>query len=185
MVVMNGVPEYTLRRSKRAKRARLAVYRGGSVVVTAPLGADADAIEKFVSDKKQWILDKLEFFSAAGAGAPRTFSRGDYLRHKGRALEIIKERIGFYNETYRCSFNEIRVKNQRTRWGSCSKKGNLNFNYKIIFLPEILRDYVIVHELCHLKELNHSRKFWALLGEVFPDYREIRRRLKKHELFCG
>ncbi len=176
---MSEIPEYTLRKSKRARRVRLAVRCDGSVVVTAPMGVNPSAVEKFVFSKRRWISDKLDLFKSMDSGAVRKFSRGDYLKHKEKALEIIKERIAFYGEIYRCSFNRICVKNQRTRWGSCSKKGNLNFNYKIIFLPEILRDYIIVHEMCHLNELNHSPKFWALVGRVFPNYLELRRDLRK------
>ncbi len=158
---------------------RLTVRCDGSVVVTAPPGVSLSVVEKMVSGKREWILSKLDLFKSVDSGAVRKFSRDDYLKHKDRALEIIKERITFYGEIYRCSFNRICVKNQRTRWGSCSKKGNLNFNYKIIFLPEILRDYIIVHEVCHLRELNHSPKFWALVGRVFPNYLELRRELIK------
>lgn len=176
---MNEIPKYTLRKSKRARRARIAVRCDGSVVVTAPLGASRSLVEKLVSEKRKWILSKIDFFKKMDGGEVRNFSRGDYLKHKDRALKIIKERIDFYNENYRLSFNEIRVKDQKTRWGSCSKKGNLNFNYKIMFLPENLRDYIIVHEMCHLKELNHSRKFWALLEKAFPNCLEIRKELRK------
>ncbi|NOY35613.1 MAG: M48 family metallopeptidase [bacterium] len=179
---MSEIPEYTLRRSGRARRVRLAVRCDGSVVVTAPLGVNPSVVEKFVSGKKRWILDKLKLFDGVDAKAIRTFSREDYLKHKGRALEIINERAAFYGEIYRCSFNRICVKNQRTRWGSCSKKGNLNFNYKIIFLPEILRDYIIVHEICHLKELNHSQKFWTLVAKALPNHSELRKELRKQAL---
>ena len=76
-------------------------------------------------------------------------------------------------------FNKINIKNQKTRWGSCSKKGNLNFNYKIALLPQHLADYIIVHELCHLGEFNHSRSFWNLVAKVFPEYLGIRNELRR------
>ncbi len=72
--------------------------------------------------------------------------------------------------------------NQRTKWGSCSKKGNLNFNYKIALMPEKIADYIVVHELCHLKEFNHSRKFWNLVVKIIPDYLEIKKELKNKSL---
>jgi len=180
---MNKTPKYILRKSKRAKRVRLAVYCDGSVVVTSPFGVRQSVVDKFVADKKQWIIDKINFFKSVDSKAIRTFSHNDYLKHKDVALELVKERVEFFNKTYQYSFNKISVKNQKTRWGSCSKKRNLNFNYKVLFLPEHLRDYIIVHEICHLKELNHSQKFWSLVGEVFPNYSEVRRELRKHELF--
>ena len=92
------------------------------------------------------------------------------------------ERVEYFNKIYNFSFNKILIKNQKTRWGSCSNKGNLNFNYKILFLPEALRDYIIVHELCHLKEFNHSKNFWKLISRAIPDYSEIKNELRKNGL---
>ena len=88
----------------------------------------------------------------------------------------------FYNEIYQFSYNKIYIKNQKTRWGSCSGKKNLSFNYRILFLPKKLQDYIIVHELCHLKELNHSKRFWSLVARVFPDYQNIRNELRTAHL---
>lgn len=102
-----------------------------------------------------------------------------FLNNKEKARGIINSRIGYFNGFYNFPFNRISIKNQKSRWGSCSKKGNLNFNYKIIFLSQKHFDYVLVHELCHLKELNHSKRFWDLVKETIPDYKEIRRDFKK------
>jgi len=73
----------------------------------------------------------------------------------------------------------VKIRDQSSRWGSCSWKGNLNFSYKLVLLPEHLADYVVVHELCHLREMNHSPRFWALVSQTVPDYRAKRRELKK------
>jgi len=105
-------------------------------------------------------------------------NKSNYLKYKEEALKFISERIDYYNNMYQFNFNRISIRNQRTRWGSCSSKKNLNFNYRLLFLPKRISDYIIVHELCHLKELNHSRKFWNLVAEVMPDYLEIRRDLR-------
>jgi predicted metal-dependent hydrolase len=90
----------------------------------------------------------------------------------------MEQRIEYYNQYYGFKYNKINIKNQKTRWGSCSKKGNLNFNYKILFLSAETRDYIVVHELCHLKEFNHSKKFWNLVAETIPNYLQIRKNLK-------
>jgi predicted metal-dependent hydrolase len=103
-----------------------------------------------------------------------------YLTHKNYALSVISQKVADLNLHYSFVITKVSVRNQKTRWGSCSIKGNLSFNYKIAFLPEHIRDYIIVHELCHLKEFNHSRRFWELVVQSIPDYREIRRILKKH-----
>lgn len=102
-----------------------------------------------------------------------------YLAHKDRALSLVKNRIAHFNQFYNFKFNKINIKNQKTRWGSCSRKGNLNFNYRLALISEKLADYIIVHELCHLGQFNHSKKFWDLVAQTMPDYTEARRELKK------
>lgn len=174
---------YKHKKSKRAKRMRLAVYCDGSIVVTSPFGVEQSIIEKFIIDKKQWILDKIQFFKNTDSKAIRNFSNKDYLENKDRAFILANERIKFYNKIFSFSFSKIFIKNQKTRWGSCSRKQNLNFNYKIIFLPQKYQDYIIVHEMCHLKEFNHSKKFWALIAKVLPNYLDIKKELCGYGLF--
>ncbi|MFH0969337.1 MAG: M48 family metallopeptidase [Patescibacteria group bacterium] len=106
-------------------------------------------------------------------------SRKEYLKNKERARIFVKEKLEYFNQFYNFNWQRISIRNQKRRWGSCSQKGNLNFNYKIIFLPEKCAGYIIVHELCHLKEFNHSRRFWELVVKTLPDYREIRKELRK------
>jgi predicted metal-dependent hydrolase len=89
------------------------------------------------------------------------------------------QKIIYFNSFYNFKYNKIFIKNHQRRWGSCSSKRNLNFNYKIIFLPERLQNYLIVHELCHLKEMNHSKGFWALVAKTIPDYEKLNKQLKK------
>jgi len=102
----------------------------------------------------------------------------DYINKKEKARIIITQRVVELNAKYNFTYKKIAIKNQKTRWGSCSRSGNLNFNYKIAYLtPEIL-DYVIIHELCHLKEFNHSKHFWSLVGLHCPNYRTIRSSMK-------
>ncbi|MDP3726628.1 MAG: M48 family metallopeptidase [bacterium] len=174
---------YKLKRSKRAKRMRLAVYCDGSVVITSPFGIEPSIVEKFLADKKQWVLNKIQFFKSVDSKAIRTFSHKDYLENKDKAFALVHERVRFYNNVYNFSFNKIFIKNQKTRWGSCSCKQNLNLNYKIVFLQQRYQDYIIVHEMCHLREFNHSRKFWALVDRALPNYLEIKKELRNHELF--
>lgn len=104
-----------------------------------------------------------------------------YRAHKEIARALIHERLEHYNAYYQLPYKRVAVRNQRRRWGSCSSLGNLNFNYKILFLPEEIRDYIIVHELCHLKELNHSPRFWALVAEMMPAYNEYRKMLRRFD----
>ena len=103
----------------------------------------------------------------------------NYLKYKEVAREIATSRLEYFNTFYGFKYNRIAIRDQKTRWGSCSKKGNLNFNYKIALISEKARDYIIVHELCHLSEFNHSRNFWNLVKKTTPDYMEIRKSLRK------
>ena len=103
----------------------------------------------------------------------------DYLTYKLSALVLTTERIHHFNTQYNFRFKNISIRNQTTRWGSCSSKGNLSFNYLIIRLPKHLADYIVVHELCHLGEFNHSAKFWDLVSRADPEYKKHVAELKK------
>lgn len=108
-----------------------------------------------------------------------------YNEHKERARILIHERLTYWNTFYNCAYNKVAIRNQSTRWGSCSMKKNLNFNYRIALLPQELMDYVIVHELCHLIEFNHSPAFWACMARALPDHearKGVLRAINMHEL---
>ena len=101
------------------------------------------------------------------------------IRREGveRALRVLPERTDHYARLMGISYGRITIREQKTRWGSCSSKGNLNFNWKLVLMPMDLLDYVVVHELAHRREMNHSKDFWRIVEEVLPDYRERRKRL--------
>jgi predicted metal-dependent hydrolase len=108
-------------------------------------------------------------------------NRRDFLKHKEEARRLVKERIAVFRKIYKLPPNRpnrIAIRNTKSRWGSCSKKGNLNFNYRIVFLPPALADYLVVHELCHLGEFNHSPKFWNLVAKAVPDYKKLQKELR-------
>ena len=140
-------------------------------------------IERFLLQKSEWILKKMNHREGHPPIANDTKkSKAHFLKHKQTALELAQKKVVSFNQFYQFTFKKITIKNQKTRWGSCSKKGNLNFNYKIALLPEKLSDYIIVHELCHLGAFNHSKKFWNLVARMIPNYKELRRELKKTPL---
>jgi hypothetical protein len=170
--------KYTLKISKRARKMRLVIYCDGNFVVTAPRNLSENVIEQFIVKKSQWIIDKLDYFKSISGQVFLKGTKREYLAHKAQALALAQERIKHFNQFYGFKFNKINIKNQKSRWGSCSKKGNLNFNYKIVLLAENLADYIIVHELCHLKEFNHSRRFWDLVSQTVPNYLDVRNELK-------
>ena len=105
-----------------------------------------------------------------------------YLANKEAARALVHNRIRYFLEYYSkhhsISVGKIAIRNQRSRWGSCSKRGNLNFNYKIVFLKPEIQDYVIVHEICHIKEFNHAKSFWNLVAETIPEWKRLRNELK-------
>ena len=106
-------------------------------------------------------------------------TRAKYFQHKGVARVLVQRKLEQFNTVYNFKIGRVSIRNQRSRWGSCSRLGNLNFSYKIVLLPEELADYLIVHELCHLGEFNHSPRFWALVARTIPDYKARRRALKE------
>ncbi|MBI4407668.1 MAG: M48 family metallopeptidase [Candidatus Kerfeldbacteria bacterium] len=102
----------------------------------------------------------------------------DYQRHKLRAVRFVQDRLALLNQSYGFTYHRVTIRNQASRWGSCSKQGNLNFHYKIVLLPPALADYVLVHELCHVQELNHSKRFWQLVARTVPDYMARRKAIQ-------
>jgi predicted metal-dependent hydrolase len=177
---LNGFDvNYSIRKNRRARRLKLAVYCDGSVVATIPRWIDAPFIERIIIEKAKWILEKIEKFKKSGN---RKILLGgntkEYKAKKEEARKLVIEKVDYFNQFYKFNFNRIAIRNQRTRWGSCSKNGNLNFNYRIIHLPEKLVNYLVVHELCHLKEFNHSPRFWDLVGQAIPDYKKLKREIR-------
>lgn len=106
-------------------------------------------------------------------------SKKQYALHKEAARILAHERIAHFNQFYQVPMGKVAIRNQKTRWGSCSKKGNLNFNYKIALLPRHLADYIVVHELCHIKEFNHSSRFWDLVRQTVPNPESCRAELRR------
>ena len=178
------VVDYTLRLNPRSKSVRLAIHVGGEFIVTAPPRVPQKMIEHFILQKSEWVLEKIEKqkknHKLPIVRKTKAQQKAEYLKYKNQALQVATEKVQYWNSFYNFKFNKISIKNQKTRWGSCSRKGNLNFSYKIALLPERLADYLVVHELSHLGEFNHSKKFWALVLRTIPDYKIVRNELKKN-----
>jgi hypothetical protein len=186
IMVGNETIQYALRRSPRARRMRIAVYRDGSVRLTVPARSTLSFAESFVSRQGPWLLDKLAFFRGLPPLDPvALYGRREYLQHREAAHALVAQKLSEFAallDIWGVSHARVSIRNQKTCWGSCSRKGNLNFNYKILFLPAHLRDYVIVHELAHLRELSHSPRFWALVASVVPDCTVRRRELRERRM---
>lgn len=170
---------YTLKVSLRAKRLRLAIYCNGDLVVTQPRFIKTETVENFIKTKADWIIKKISDSKNREASPISRLTRRDYLNKREEARVLVSERLQYFNSFYNFEYSQINIRNQKTRWGSCSRRGNMNFNFRLLYLPEPMRDYVIVHELCHLKELNHSSRFWSLVAKTIPNFRDLRSSLKR------
>ena len=173
--------DYIVVKSRRSKHVRIRVRQDGTVRVSAPHRLSSRMIDTFIIEKTNWILSSIEYFSRSPQKVSyiRKGSRDEYMKHKDEALEKVTVRLRHFSLIYGIVYRRVSIRNQRTRWGSCSRSGNLNFNYKVCFLPPAVLDYIVVHELCHIKEFNHSKKFWQEVGKTLPDYVELRKKLRE------
>ncbi|MCK9578326.1 M48 family metallopeptidase [bacterium] len=172
---------FTITRNRLSKRLRLSVNSDGEVKVIIPNWLPEKLAENFIISKVEWIIKKKEEFKKITGRSPK-LGISDYKKNKEKARTLIKDKVIAINKFYDCKIGSIMIRNQKTRWGSCSGKGNLNFNYKIIFLPDKLADYIITHEICHIKEMNHSKNFWKLVAKTIPEYQFIKKELKKYKI---
>ncbi len=174
---------YKIRRNKRAKKIRLSINYGTNIVITLPNKIKEKQAEKILKEKSDWILEKIDLFKKYKNSKLLSQDREDYIKNKTKALKFVNNVIAKYNKNNNFSYNKISIRNQKTRWGSCSRNKNININYKIIYLPEKIAEYIIIHELCHLKEFNHSQNFWNHVSQFIPNYLEFRKKLKNKNIF--
>ena len=147
--------------------------------MTAPWWIGVSTAEKFVAKKAGWIFEKLRQFEKLPTWSTVKHSKEEITALREQTRRLVEERLAHFNQHYKFIFHRVAIRNQKTRWGSCSKKGNLNFNYRLALLPPRLSDYIVAHELCHLAEFNHSRQFWSLVAQMVPDHRDCRRELRR------
>ena len=168
--------KYRLVRSGR-KTLALQVDRDGRIIVRAPFKCSLAQIEGFVKKHETWVQKQLK--KKAGEISQRA-EITEQMREEGlkKARMLLPERTAYFASRMGVSYNRITIREQKTRWGSCSSRGNLNFNWKLVLLPEALLDYVVVHELAHRLEMNHSDSFWRVVEEQLPDYRSRRQLLR-------
>ena len=176
--------DYEVIRSRRRTIA-IEIDRTGRIKVRAPYNVGNFRIRRFVEEKENWIEKVLARIGRGESDAISSddlppISDADKQLLADQAKKIIPAKVAHYSELIGVDFGRITIRAQKTRWGSCSTKGNLNFNCLLLRAPEEILDYVIVHELCHRKEMNHSKAFWAEVAKVCPDYKKHRKWLKDH-----
>ena len=167
----------------KSKRKTISVQiKPDEVIVRAPTRMKQSEIEKFVETKRNWIEKHLKSVSEKQKLLRNTqpFTEEEIRSFVAKAKEIIPERVKFYADKIGVTYNRVSIRCQRTRWGSCSSQGNLNFNCLLVLMPDEIIDSVVVHELCHRKQMNHSAEFYAEIEKVFPDYNRCRQWLKQN-----
>lgn len=169
--------EYSIHHYKNSKHIRITVKPDGSVKVTAPKRASKKAINDFVQEKAEWIKTQQDKY--AEIRPQQVDDKKSYKTYKEAALRLVNRRLEHFNKHYGFEYTSVRITNTKSQWGSCSTRKVLSFNYRIAFLAPSLADYLIVHELCHLKEFNHSPRFWSLVEETIPSYKEARKQMRK------
>ena len=175
------IEQVNIIRSNR-KTLAIEITSWGEVRVRAPYRIAEAEILRFVEAKSSWIEKHLEKIEEDKSVLEFTskISEEELRKLTKLAKEIIPEKVAYYARIMNVSYGRITIRRQKTRWGSCSREGNLNFNVLLMMAPPEVLDYVVVHELCHRLEMNHSPRFWNQVEKVLPGYKKERRWLKEH-----
>ena len=173
---------YLIKKSNRRTWA-LSIGQDLTLTVRIPLTVSFSDARQILCTKENWIVKKYRELEQAAASVPvsaLTPVQRQALeeRYRQAAREYLPRRVAYYQNIIGVTCGTITIRDQKTRWGSCSAKGNLNFNWRLMLAPPRVLDYVVVHELCHRREMNHSKAFWALVEAVLPDYAQLRTWLK-------
>lgn len=164
------------------KSVAIQIKPDGTVVLRAPYGVPKRELNRILEEKSAWIeahLQEIKEQEAEQKALPK-FSKQEIKELANKALAYIPERVKYYAPIVGVNYTRITIRNQKTRWGSCSSKGGLNFNCLLMLTPPEVVDYVVVHELCHRKEMNHSKAFWDEVEKVLPDYKSAKRWLREN-----
>ena len=171
--------KYELIRSNR-KTIALQIKGDGRIIVRAPVRMAAKDIQRFVDSKAAWIEKHLAIIQQRQQPVASAFTLEQIQQLADAAKSDLPRRVARFAALVGVTYGRITIRAQKSRWGSCPGKGNLNFNCLLMLCPEDVRDYVVVHELCHRKELNHSPRFWAEVEKVLPGYKVQRKWLKEN-----
>lgn len=162
------------------KTLAIQVTSDGHVKVRAPRRTSRTDIERFVKEKENWILKYVEKAQKNPAPSATPLSDAERRYYIRIARDIFTQKTAYYAQIMNVTYSRISIREQKTRWGSCSSAGNLNFNWRLIFAPETVLDYIVIHELAHRKEMNHSPAFYAVVESVLPDYKTSRKWLREN-----
>ncbi len=171
--------EIEIKRTKGLRSLRLSVRADGRIILSVNKAYPLFLIKKFLAGKQAWLEDSLLKIKNRNSLFSVRHTASEIAKYKKQTKILVTERLKYFNQFYNFPYNRIAVRNQSSRWGSCSSKKNLNFNYRLALLAPDLADMVIVHELCHLQEMNHGKSFWDLVSKTMPNYKVLEKNLKK------
>ena len=175
---------YRIVRSER-KTLSVSIPPDCTITVRAPRSVSDSQIRRFLIEKQHWLITKYLEAKQKQETIPcsdltDTQRAALTRRYIDAAKEYFPKRVAYFHQFTGGTYSRITIRDQKTRWGSCSSKGTLSFNWRLMLAPPAILDYVVVHELCHLRHMDHSPAFWQAVGEVFPDYASARKWLRKH-----
>ena len=179
VVEIPAVGPVTIVKSRRAKHIRVTIKPDQTVRLTVPRGESVDKAIKFLHSKSPWITKHLQRFSKL-ENTPTNLQPPKI--NEPQAIDTLISRLEELARIHNIKYAKVTIRNQKTKWGSCSAKNNISLNINLVRLPEKLRDYVILHELAHTRIKNHSREFWTELDKHIPDSKKIASRLRKYRL---
>jgi len=181
VIDMDGIGPVLFRKNRRAKHLRITVRPFYGVRVTVPRGVDFDLAEETVTSRAAWIrkhMRKIRELEEAQKEAANVLPPID----REEARRVLSSRLNTLAAEHGFTYNRLFIRDQKTRWGSCSAQKNINLNMKLLRLPDELIDFIILHELIHTRVMNHGKSFWAELLKVSPDARQLSKRMKEYRL---
>lgn len=164
----------------KRKSLGLQVKSDGTVSARVPFRVSDRAVRTFIESHTDWLIRKRAEWMSPDSGGIRKLPEVETPSGKRQIRQLVTQRVEYYAGLMGISYGRISMRNQKTRWGSCSSDGNLNFNCRLLYVPKELVDYVVVHELAHRRHMNHSPEFWQEVEQYLPDYRELRKRLRQY-----
>lgn len=177
---MKTLPEYETIRTKR-RTIELRITPDARLVVRAPLHAPEAHIRKLIAEKENWIRRHIDHLRLTVTRPVRVMAAADVLLRRKEAMEVFRARAEFFASSMGVRFHSLALSNAKGRWGSCAPGGRVRLNWRLVFAPSDVLDYVIVHELAHLKHADHSPRFWHEVEKVLPDHKLRRRWLRTHQ----
>lgn len=170
---------YELSVRQKTKSIRLTLTKSNLIKISIPDKSQIERARQFIRENQAWLLKRAKKNTNS---ISLSLTKKETEAQKSQALIVAKKKLLHFNQIYHLTYKKIAIGNQKTRWGSASQNGTLTFNVRIAFLPEELQNYLIVHELCHLKEMNHGPGFWRLVARTLPNYKALRKELKRYQI---